>query len=229
MRLPASVVHNVPPCNLALTLWGKARPNPRVQPTASAALRRAADAPRWAASIDWRTIMNMKEHILTALREQFNRWEELLASMSDERITAPHLPSNWSIKDVIAHLRAWQQRSIARLEAALFNREPEFPKWLPELDPDSEGNTDQTNAWIYETYREQPWSKVHQNWREGFLRFLELGEGIPEKDLLDAGRYPWLEGHPLAFILLASYDHHQEHLEKLLAWLREHENMKIAG
>ena len=56
--------------------------------------------------------MNMKDHILTALREQFNRWEKLLASMSDEQITAPHLPSNWSIKDVIAHLRAWQQRSI---------------------------------------------------------------------------------------------------------------------
>ena len=165
--------------------------------------------------------MNMKEHILTALREQFNRWEELLASMSDEQITAPYLSSNWSIKDVIAHLRAWQQRSIARLEAALFNREPEFPKWLAELDPDSEGNTDQTNAWIYETYREQPWSTVHPNWREGFQRFLELGEGISEKDLLDTGRYPWLKGYPLAYILLASYDHHQEHYEKLLAWLRE--------
>ena len=92
--------------------------------------------------------MYMKRHILTALREEFNRWEELLAGMSDEQITTPHLPSNWSIKDEIAHLRAWQQRSIARLEAALLNREPEFPKWLPELDPDSEGNTDQTNAWI---------------------------------------------------------------------------------
>jgi hypothetical protein len=115
------------------------------------------------------------------------------------------------------------------MEAARFDREPELPRWLPEVDPDSEGYTDQTNAWIYSTYHEQPWSKVHQNWREGFLRFLELGEEIPEKDLLDAVRYPWLEGHPLAFILLASYDHHQEHLEKLLAWLQEHGNIESAG
>ena len=28
-----------------------------------------------------------------------------------------------------------------------------------------------------------------------------------------------LEGYPLAFVLLATYDHHQEHLEKLLARL----------
>jgi len=165
--------------------------------------------------------MNMKEHILAALREQFNIWEELLANMSEEQIIAPHKPSDWSTKDEIAHLRAWQQRSIARLEAAQFKREPEFPKWPAELDPNSEGDTDQINTWIYETAREQPWSKVHPNWREGFLRFLELGEAISEKDLLDEGRYPWLEGKPLAFILLSSYDHHQEHLDGTQAWLRQ--------
>jgi uncharacterized glyoxalase superfamily protein PhnB len=161
--------------------------------------------------------MNMKEHILTALKEQFNRWEELLTGMSDEQISAPQMLAGWSIKDVVVHLWAWQQRSIARLEAALFDRVPEFPQWLAGVDLDSEDNTDQINAWIYETYREQPWSGVYPNWQKGFLRLLELGAGISEKDLLDADRYPWLAGHPLAFILLASYDHHQEHLEKLPA------------
>lgn len=168
--------------------------------------------------------MNMKEHILTALREQFDRWQELLASLSEQQITAPLSPSNWSIKDNIAHLWAWQQRSIARMEAAQLERQPEFPQWLPEVKPDSEANTDQTNAWIYETYRDRPWSKVHQNWREGFLRFLELGEAVPEPELLDGSRYAWLEGHSLAAVLVASYDHHQEHLDKLLTWLHEHGN-----
>ena len=166
--------------------------------------------------------MNDKQQILTTLREEFNRWEALLAGLSEEQITAPQLASNLSIKDVIAHLRAWQQRSVARMEAALHNREPEFPKWPAGLDPESEGQPDQLNAWIYETYREQPWSSVHRDWRAGFLRLLELGEAIPEKDLLDAGRYPWLEGHPLSFILLASYEHHHvDHLEPLLAWIRQ--------
>ncbi len=173
--------------------------------------------------------MNMKEHILTALREQFDRWEELLVSLSDEQITAPHFDYNWSIKDVIAHLWAWQQISIARMEAAVLNREPEFPKWVAELHGDWEENANQTNAWIYETYHAKPWSEVYQNWRDGFRRFLEIGEPISEKDLLDGDRYPWLKGYSLAFILVASYDHHQEHLEKLLAWLREPRNRKIVG
>ena len=48
--------------------------------------------------------MNMKEHILAALREQFESWEKLLTSLSEEQITAPHFDLDWSIKDVIAHL-----------------------------------------------------------------------------------------------------------------------------
>ena len=166
--------------------------------------------------------MSGKQQILSTLREEFNRWEELLAGLSEEQITAPQLPSNLSIKDVMAHLRAWQQRSVARMEAALHDREPEFPKWPAGLDPESEGQPDQLNAWIYETFREQPWSSVHRDWRAGFLRLLELGEAIPVKELLDAGRYPWLEGHPLSFILTASYEHHHiDHLEPLLAWIRQ--------
>jgi hypothetical protein len=166
--------------------------------------------------------MTMKQHILAALRELFTRWEELLARLSEDQITTPLLPSHWSAKDGIAHLWAWQQRSIARVEGARLNREPEFPRWLPGLDPDVEANTEPMNAWIYATCRERPWSEVHGHWREGFQRFLESAEAISERDLLDSGKYPWLKGLPLAYILLASYDHHQEHLEKLLAWLHEH-------
>jgi hypothetical protein len=53
---------------------------------------------------------------------------------------------------------------------------------------------------------------------------MESSDGISERDLLDSGRYPWLKGYPLAFILLASYDHHQEHLDKYLAWLEKQGN-----
>jgi len=176
--------------------------------------------------------MSDKHQILTTLRAEFTRWEDLLASLSEAQITAPLLPGNWSIKDVIAHLRAWQQRSVARMEAALLDREPQFPTWPAQFDPEAEGQPHDLNAWLYATYRDQPWSSVHRDWREGFLRFLELGEAIPEKDLLEAGRYPWMEGYPLAFILQASYEHHQEHedyLEPLLAQIRQYGNTKSAG
>src|SRR5688572_11623025 len=134
--------------------------------------------------------MNMKEHILAALREQFNSWEKLLESLSEKQITAPRFDLDWSIKDVIAHLWGWQQISIARTEAGVTDREPEFPEWIGDVGEDWEENADQTNARIYEINHKKPWAEIHQNWRNGFLRFLELGNTIAERDLLDGDRYP---------------------------------------
>ena len=165
--------------------------------------------------------MNMKGHILAALKEQFEEWEELLASLSEEQRSAPHFDFDWSIKDVMAHLRAWQQISIARLEAGLQDREPKYPSWILHIGEDWEEDSDRINALTFATYHEKSWSEIYQNWRGGFLRFLELGNEIPERALLDGDRYPWLKGYSLAFILVASYDHHQEHLEKLTDWLQE--------
>jgi len=165
--------------------------------------------------------MNMKGHILAALAEQFDQWEELLKSLNYEQITTPRFDQNWSIKDVIAHLWGWQQISIARVDAAAFNKEPEFPRWTSELNEGWEENANRTNAWFYETQHTKSWLEITRNWREGFLKILDLTEPIPEKDLLDGSRYSWLKGYSLVFILVASYDHNQEHLEKLIVELKQ--------
>lgn len=166
----------------------------------------------------------MKEHLLAALREQFGRWEELLASLSKAQIDAPQFELNWSIKDVVAHLWAWQQISIARMEGGVWDREPEYPQWITSIGEGWEENADRVNALTFENNYKKSWSEVYQNWKNGFLRFLELGNQISERDLLNGDRYPWLRGYSLASILMASYDHHQEHFEKLTDWFQEQGN-----
>jgi hypothetical protein len=161
-------------------------------------------------------MMKDKTQIITALRGEFNRWEELLTRISEEQITASNRIADMSIKDIIAHLTVWQQINVARLEAARQNKEPEYPKWHPEFDSESEEELTKTNAWIYESRRQQPWVEVHQEWKERFLHFLELAESISEKDLLEVGKYSWLKEYPLFAVLLGSYEHHEEHLEPLL-------------
>ncbi len=166
--------------------------------------------------------MDMKEHLITALMEQFNHWEELISGLNEAQLLRRLEPEQRTTKDVIAHLMAWQRRSIARLQAAQSGGEPEFPRWVPELEPDAAVDTDLTNEWIYNTYRQELWPKIYRDWKEGYLRFLELAEDISERDLLDESRYPWMGERPLALVLISSYDHHQEHYDKLTAWMREH-------
>jgi hypothetical protein len=173
--------------------------------------------------------MYMKTHMLAALREEFDHWEQVLASLDEAQITATPQSGELSIKDEIAHLWAWQQRSIARMEAGLHNREPKMPSWLPGVAPESESDTDAINTRIYETYRDRAWAEVYQQWHTGFLHFLVISEQIPEPALLDSSRYGWLNGYALADVLLGAYDHHQEHLEQLLARLNQNadQNSKV--
>ena len=159
--------------------------------------------------------MTMKGHILAALREQFEAWEATLARLGEAAIIARPGPSAWSVKDEIAHLWAWQERTLARLEAARLDREPHYPLWPADANDESEDVTERINAWIFETNRDRTWPVIRQEWRERFLGILETGNEISERDLLDSDRYPWLNGHALAAFLLATYDHHQEHLQTL--------------
>lgn len=159
--------------------------------------------------------MNMKEHILAAMREQFELWDELLSSLSEREVTAQRFDLDWSIKDVVAHLWAWQQISIARMEGGVLDREPEYPGWIVDSMEDWEEDADRVNALTFEKYYEKSWSEIYANWRNEFLRFLALGNDVSQRDLLDGDKYQWLKGYSLASILIASYDHHQEHLEKL--------------
>jgi hypothetical protein len=161
----------------------------------------------------------MKDHILAALKEKFDEWEKLLASLSEEQILAPRFDLDWSIKDVISHLWAWQQISIARMEGGLHDHEPDYPKWIVDTIENWEEDADSVNALTFEKFHNKPWSEIYQNWESGYLRFLELGGKFSERDLLDGDKYSWLHGYSLAGILIASYDHHQEHFEKLIAAL----------
>jgi hypothetical protein len=163
--------------------------------------------------------MDDKAQIIAKLRQEFNRWEELLNRIDEGQITSAHLAADLSIKDIIAHLTAWQQISVARMEAARQHIQPEYPEWHSELDPEPGDELDQTNAWIFERYQDQTWGEIHREWAERFRFFLEISEAFPEDNLFEPGRYPWIKDYPLSAVLQGTLAHHEEHRESLIALL----------
>lgn len=163
--------------------------------------------------------MTTKQALVQRLHDEFKRWEALLAGLDEAQIIDRQVPGGRSVKDDLAHLWAWQQRSIARLAAARDGRPPEYPAWPATGDPDADGHSpDQLNAWIFDTNRDRPWPEVLSAWRNGFLRFVAQAEATPEKDLFAKDKYAWLPGYALADVLTGSYEHHHiDHLTPLLA------------
>ena len=163
-----------------------------------------------------------KDELLALLREEFARWEKLLSSLTPDQVVPRDLPDDLSVKDVVAHLWAWQGLSVARLEAALDNRDPDYHLGPDGLDPDNEDNLERINAWIHQANLDRPWMDVYGNWRRRFLWFLELAQNLPEQTLMQPARYPWLKDAPLSAVLRGSYEHHQEeHYGPLSAILRQ--------
>ena len=171
--------------------------------------------------------MENKAQIIRMFREEFMRWEELLAGLSTEQITAKDRIEKLSILDILAHLTAWQQISASRLQAALHGGEPVFPGWLEGMAPDTEEDLDKINSNIYDHYLEHAWVQLHREWQERYQQILEMAESVSEKDLLETGRVAWLKEYPLSAVLMGSIEHHAEHLDQLLVLLK-HDQQKTS-
>ncbi len=173
--------------------------------------------------------MSDKQRVLDELTEIFNRWQLLLASLSAEQIHTPLAPSNWTVKDVVAHLWSWQQASVARMEAALQDRQPDYPAWWVQRGPDPEQDLDTTNALLYALSKDRPWQQVYDNWKVQFMHYLQLTGQIAEDDFSQGGRYRWMGQYAIADSAHGSLDHHKEHYESLTEWLLEHGGMRASG
>ncbi|HEU4724952.1 MAG TPA: ClbS/DfsB family four-helix bundle protein [Candidatus Eisenbacteria bacterium] len=166
--------------------------------------------------------MTRKQELIADLRTVYGDWERLLSAADAEQLAARRVTSKWTLKDAVAHVMAWQQISIARMQAAKAGGEPDMPAWLGGADPAyANEHVHEFNARIHAEHEAKPWLEVFREWREGFARFLELAETIPEDALIEPGRYAWLRGYSLADVLAGSCEHHREHLDAALRALAD--------
>jgi hypothetical protein len=65
--------------------------------------------------------------LLTHIQAEYDRFEALLASLSEEQMTIPGVHGTWSVKDTLAHLTVWQDYQTTRLQGVLNGVEPPDP------------------------------------------------------------------------------------------------------
>ncbi len=163
--------------------------------------------------------MSGKNAIIRQLEDEYRLWLGMLEPMSTEQAEEVQFEA-LSLKDKIAHLWAWQQRTIEKLQAAMEDREPEFPEWPAGLDPDREEDLEPVNSWIYDSLKDKSWDEVLTDWENGFQIVIDLAGQIPEDALLEKGRFAWLGDGRLYDVLYGTYDHHHvEHLPDMKRWM----------
>ena len=157
-----------------------------------------------------------KKQLVHTLRVERAAWDALLEQMGEERMAVGGVIGDWSIKDIVAHITALEQRPVEWLAAARRGDKPTPAPWPPNLKED-----DEVNAWIFNANRQRPLTQVLTESREVHDQLMKGLESVSEEELNDVARFTWLKGSSLADSIPGnSYEHFQHHARDIQAWLK---------
>jgi hypothetical protein len=124
---------------------------------------------------------------------------------------------DWSLKDLLAHMVDWEQRSIGWYWAGQRGDEPE----VPALGMGWE-DIDDLNRRIYERHRRRPLEEVLADFRDSYQEVRELVSGIPEDEMFAVGCYTWMgKGNLVGFILANTFSHYRWAKTNIRKWVKE--------
>lgn len=148
-------------------------------------------------------------------------WEALLAEVGEARMEQPGAEGDWTFRDVVAHLNAWRDLTLSRLEAARRGEQPQLP-WpagMSEEIVDGVDGVDEINRWMGERDRDRSVSEVLADSREQFQRLRAAVGALSPEELFEPGRFAWLDGLPLSAVLDGAFEHLEEHQTTTREWL----------
>jgi hypothetical protein len=132
------------------------------------------------------------------------RLEAALAEYDDAAMLE-RVDGEWTRKDVLAHLEAWERRLIA-LAATLRAGDP----------PPPNVETDALNEQFFQASRHRSVDDVRTRERDAYQQMLAVIDEAADEELFDGGHYRWTDGEPFASWFRENGDEHfDEHLEQL--------------
>ena len=140
--------------------------------------------------------------LIALLQEMFDAQQALVLTLSDAERFAAGTIENWSVKDTISHIVAWNDVLNLRLtRSARSENQPLYQ------------DVNKANEEFYQIRHKLSWSAVLEASRKAYTRLVERIHELDEADLTDPGRFTWLEGEPLwRRILRTAYVHPLIHL-----------------
>lgn len=152
-----------------------------------------------------------KAQVVALIRSEYDRLVAALAPLSEGDMLRPLAGGSWSVKDLLAHLTAWELRLLANYRAGragTLTRHGEV--YLPEDD------VERMNEGFHAQYRDLPLAEVRALFEKTYRDILDAIDGMSEHELLRPGFYAWTGEYTLAYyILVETYYHYPEHIAQL--------------
>jgi hypothetical protein len=154
--------------------------------------------------------------LIDQLTTQRAAFEAVIAGLPEAVFLQPGVVDDWTIKDILIHLTAWEGELVRLLWQAANGDQPTTVHF-------GKAGVDAINASFQRELKDRPLEDVLEDF-EGVRRqtIRRLQQWQPA-DLENPKRFPWLKGLPLsAWIAEDTYKHEAEHLPQIQAWLAAH-------
>lgn len=162
-----------------------------------------------------------KGRLVKALHAQRVLLEVILEQLTPEQMLSPGVDASLSamtVKDVIAHLTAWDKRGTAWIRAAARGEMPEMPEpgktWA---------DLDALNAQTYAESRERPLDDVLKAFAAAYPPLLEAAQAFPESEIARPITFfngTHMQTIPAGRLIAWRYRHYREHGEQIRQWIK---------
>jgi hypothetical protein len=145
-----------------------------------------------------------RSSLRAAIEAGRGRLELALAGL-DDAVMDDRIDEEWTRKDVLAHIEAWERRVVDLVER------------LRAGDPPADRvDTDEINARFHAADRDRSLADVRAGERVAYERMLAAIDDSADEELFDGSHFAWTEGDRLADWFRSNGDeHYDEHLEQL--------------
>ncbi|MEP7200045.1 MAG: maleylpyruvate isomerase N-terminal domain-containing protein, partial [Chloroflexota bacterium] len=125
-----------------------------------------------------------KTEFLNRMQTERAGWNALLAQAGEARMTQPGCAGHWSLKDIVAHVTAYEQWLVTWLAAAARGL----------LTPPSvlnDSDIDRRNGVVYEQNKDRPLPDVLADAERVFQQLVAAVQALPDGDLVNEKRTAW--------------------------------------
>lgn len=153
-----------------------------------------------------------KDELIDQLENSREAFLNAIEGLGDEDLQAKGVVGDWSIKDTMAHLVAWEAEMVKLLWQAQQGENPSSAHFSGQSD-------DSLNAAFHALTRDRPLERVLDDFAAVRKQTIRRLEAFKATDLGDPLRFPWLNHTPLwKWIADSTFTHENEHAEQVRAW-----------
>ncbi len=145
-----------------------------------------------------------RSQLLKRLDTAWEAFKDSYAGLSEDEMVKPGVASDWSVRDIIAHVTWWEEEALTHLPLILAGGKP--PRYSVTY-----GGIDAFNARRTEQFSTMSLVEVFYHQEETHRRLVEYLQSVPEDQLSQETRFR----HRLR---LDTYSHYPLHAEAIRNW-----------